>query len=414
MEAYLAIAMAVGLGLLVGLQREWNASEIAGIRTFPLITLLGTWTALLGGTHANLLIAAGLLAVASLLVIANFAKLQADRPGPGMTTEAAAMIMFSVGAALGKGLTVPAIVTTGVLAVLLHWKQPLHRMVGHLDEKDFRGLIHLVLIALVILPVLPDRTYGPYDVLNPFEIWRMVVLIVGISLAAYVALRLLGEGVGAILAGILGGLISSTATTISYARHSSGGAGLIRLAALVILIASAMANVRVLLEFGIVSPSLLREAIWPFAIIFTVMAVECSGLYLSLSRGGGSVVDVPDHPAQLKLAMTFGVLYAVVLFIVAAVKQHFGIRALYGVAMLSGLTDLDAITLSTAHLFEDGRIESAAAWRVVLLAVLSNLIFKTIAVAVLGTRRLLLYVASFFGVVMIVGVALFWWWPDAH
>jgi len=410
-NAYQAIAISLGLGLLVGLQRQWKESDIAGIRTFPLFTLLGTFCGLIGGSGDRWLLAGGMLAIALLLVIANFSKIRADKFDFGITTEVSALVMYAIGAALGLGFTGPAIVAGGIVAVLLQWKRHLHGIVDRLAEKDLRGLTHLVLIALVILPILPDQTYGPYDVLNPYDIWRMVVLIVGISMTAYVIFRLVGARAGAVLGGVLGGLISSTATTVSYARQSKNAANAVALAALVIVIASTIVNVRVLIEIGVVAPTLLRLALGPFAILTGLMVLECLVLFLPLRN---QLAHPPElaNPSQLKAAIIFGALYAVVLFVVAAVKAHFGSDALYVVAVISGLTDVDAITLSTAELFSSGRVSGETAWRVILLATLSNLVFKAGAVGVLGSRRLLLYVSILFAVALAGGAGLLLLWPD--
>lgn len=410
---YQAIAISLGLGLLVGLQREWKESEIAGIRTFPLITMLGTTTTLLSETAGAWVIPAGLLSVALMLLIGNLAKLQAGKFDPGLTTEVAALLMFGVGAIVAAGYTGPAVVTTGIVAVLLHWKKPLHGFVDRIGERDLRGVIHLVLIALVILPLLPDTTYGPYDVLNPYRIWWMVVLIVGISMAAYVAYKLVGPRVGAVLGGILGGLISSTATTVSYARQTKASPDAAAMAALVIIIASTIVNVRVLFEIAVVAPELLRVALAPILILMALMALECLVLYFPLRKVAPAPPD-QDNPAQLLPALIFGALYAVVLFIVAVAKEEFGDSALYVVAIISGLTDMDAITLSTAKLFNDGRLQASVAWRVILVGAMSNLVFKAGAVALLGSRRLLLYVTILFGIALAGSGVLLQFWPDVE
>ena len=413
MQAYQALAVSLGLGLLVGLQREWKDSGIAGIRTFPLLTLLGTSSSLIADGGTAWVTAGGLLAVAGLMITANLAKLRSDGDdySAGMTTEAAALLMFGVGAVAGKGMIGPAIVIAGVVAVLLHWKQPLHQFVDRIGEKDLSGLIQLTLIALVILPILPDRAYDAYEVLNPYRVWLMVVLIVGISMAAYVAYRILGARVGAVLGGVLGGLISSTATTVSYARQSRNDPDATDMAALVILIASTIVNVRVLMEIGAVAPTLLATAILPFSAVLTLMIVECLVLFIPLRR---QETKAPEHdnPAQIKPALIFGLLYAVILFAVAAAKERFGNEALYAIAMISGLTDVDAITLSTSKLFRDGRMEAATAWRVILVATMSNLVFKTCAVGFLGSRRLLWKVSLLFGIAFASGVLLLMFWPD--
>lgn len=397
--------------MLVGLQRQWKESEIAGIRTFPLITLLGTVAVLVDGGSAGWSTAAGLPALAALLIVANLAKLKDGQSDPGLTTEAAALLMYVVGAALAADFRAPAIAVAGVAAVLLHWKKRMHEFVRGFGEKDVRAVMHLVLIALVILPALPNETYGPYDVLNPYKIWLMVVLIVGISLAAYVAYKLLGPRVGAILGGVLGGLISSTATTVSYARQSKASADVSAIAAVVIMIASAIANIRVLAEIAVVAPGLLPFVVAPLVILTVVMLLLAGIMFL---WKGKTPTSTPSHdnPTQLKAAIVFGAMYALVLFFVAAAKDLFGEQALYVVAVISGLTDLDAITLSTAKLFNDERVAAGAAWRIVLVAAMSNLVFKAAAVALLGSNRLKLLIAVLFGMSLAVGAAILLLWPD--
>jgi uncharacterized membrane protein (DUF4010 family) len=410
MEPYLTLAISLGLGLLVGLQRQWRESEIAGIRTFPLITMFGTLTALGDKGELGWMCAAGMLTVALMLSVANVAKIRAGQVDFGVTTEVAALLMFAVGSALAVGLIGPAIVTAGVTAVLLHWKHRLHDIVHSLSEKDLRAVMNLTLIGLIILPVLPDETYGPYAVLNPHSIWRMVVLIVGISLAAYVSYKLLGARVGSILGGIFGGLISSTATTVSYARQTKDAPAISGAAAIVILIASAIVNVRVLIEVGVVAPRLLQVALLPMTAMFLLMIVECIVLYFMLSKQSTDAIS-HDNPAQLKPAIIFGALYAVILFVVAAAKDIFGDQALYWIAGISGLTDVDAITLSTANMFNEDRLGAGTAWRIILIATMSNLVFKAGAVALLGGRKLLLYVALTFGIAIACGGLLLAFWP---
>ncbi|MAT14460.1 MAG: hypothetical protein CMJ46_04235 [Planctomyces sp.] len=408
---YQSIGISLALGLLVGLQRQYSNSDIAGIRTFALITLLGTVCAVVTEERSTWLTGAALLAVAIVLFVHNLAQVKLGDADMGMTTEVAALLMFGVGVMVGEELTGPAIVTAGIAAVLLHWKKKLHGLVGHMTENDIRGVMHLTLIGLVILPVLPDETYGPYEVLNPYSIWRMVVLIVGISMTAYVAQKVVGPRAGAVLGGILGGFISSTATTVSYARQSNAERSLAPTYALVIFIASTIVNVRVLIEIGIVAPNLLKVAAWPLGLMLLLMVVEC-GLFLFLFRQQSQQPPLEDNPAQLLPALIFGGLYAVILFVVAAAKDIFGNQALYWIAAISGLTDVDAITLSTANLFSDGRVEAETAWRVVLIATLSNLVFKAGLVGFLGTRKVLLYVVILFAITMAGGIALLVWWPE--
>jgi len=406
------LALAVGLGLLVGLQREWRSERPAGIRTFALITLLGFLSGLAAQHHGAWVLVGAIVALAALLWLGNWlGERDSDNRDQGITTEVAALVMFLAGVILADDRVQAAVVITGVTAALLHWKAPLHAFTRRIDEGEFRAIIQFVLIALVLLPIVPDRTFGPFDVLNPFKIWLMVALIVGINLVSYLIHRSMSSSRGALLAGAVGGMISSTATTVSHARQSRGLEVPAESVSVVIVVASAIVNLRILIEIGVVGPALLAHALLPFSIMALFMAGCC--FYL-LRRGGRAETTAIRHenPAQVRTALSFGVLFAVVILVVAAVKTRFGPEAVYLVALISGLTDVDAITLSVADLFQTGRLEAADAWRVVLVASLSNLLFKAGITAVYGRREVAVQVAVLFGLTAALGLVLVLWWPD--
>jgi len=412
MELYLVqrLAVAITLGLLVGFQREWSASPVAGIRTFTLITLLGTLLAITTETLGAWPLVAGLLAVAALVIVFS-SRATHDPEHPGMATEVALLVMFVVGALVGLGWVELGLLVGGVTAVLLQWKAPLHAFVGRLNEQDVRAITQLVLIALVVLPVLPDRNYGPSGVLNPFEIWLMVVLIVGISLGGYLAFKFLGPGTGTLVSGILGGLISSTAVTASYARHTHGHPSLVNLTALIITIASTVMFARVLTEVYIVAPEVLPEIAAPLVIMMVILSTIALGLHLSGSHGSATPGMTDEEPSALTAAILFGALYGAVLLAVAVARARLGSGGLYLVAALSGLTDMDAITLSTAQMIRRGAISGDMGWRMILVGALSNLGFKSLTVAVLGDRRLTRRILVAFGLAGLGGAGLLIWWP---
>ena len=253
-----------------------------------------------------------------------------------------------------------------------------------------------MLITLVILPVLPDRTFGPFDVLNPHRIWLMVALIVGISLGGYVCYKFFGARAGAVLAGILGGTISSTATTVSYARQARQTPGSASLAAFVIMVASAVVFARVLILCATVAPQQFVRLAPPVAVLGGVMALVTLVTWFSTGRDHAGMGE-QANPTQLRSALVFGALFAVVLFAVAAVRATFGEGALFAVAILSGATDMDAITLSTAQMVQDGRLGSGTGWRLIVAASLSNLVFKAAAAGLLGGVELFRRLAMCFG-----------------
>jgi uncharacterized membrane protein (DUF4010 family) len=404
------VAIAVGLGLLVGMQRERVQSPLAGIRTFALITALGAVSALLGLTFGGWVVAAGAVAVAAMLAVGNLVQPTAKETDPGVTTEIAALLMYGIGAYLVVGHTALGIALGGGVALLLQFKRPMHEFVARIGETDLKAIMQFVLIALVILPVLPDQTFGPYDVLNAHNIWLMVVLIVGISLAGYVAHKVFGQNAGAALAGVLGGLISSTATTVSYARRTRAESGSIGVATVAIVSASAIAFARVLAEIAVAAPSVFWNMAPPLGIMFVLSALISFIVYLMVRERSVETV-AHGNPAELKSALFFGAMYGVVLLAVAAAQDQLGATGLYAIAAVSGLHDLDAITLSTTRLVDQHQATPDVGWRLILIASLANYVVKGGIVAVMGNRRLLGWIVSPFVLTILGGIALLMWWP---
>ena len=409
-ELFQKLGISLGLGLLVGLQRQHEKSELAGIRTFPLFTLFGSVAALLSQEFGGWILAAGVISVATLVAIANILKRKNPHFDPGLTTEAAALLMFVVGAYVILGDGTVAIAIGATTAVLLHLKETLHRIVERIGEKDLKAIMQFVVILLIILPILPNETYGPYEVLNPHNIWLMVVLIVGISLLGYFAYKIFGGRAGTILGGILGGLISSTATTVSYARRSKESNTSASLAAMVIFIATIVSVARIITEVAVVAPKTAPTVLPPLAALLILMLVVGGITYLFSKKGHQ---DMPEqgNPAQFKTALVFGAIYALVILATAFAKDQLGNKGLFIVAIISGLTDVDAITLSTARLMNIGNLDEQNGWRVILVAALSNLVFKGMLVGFLGNSNVFGRVAVLFGIVLAGGLLVLWLWP---
>ena len=418
-DALQPLALALGLGLLVGLQREWAGGHSIGIRTFPLVAAFGCLCGLLAEAWGAIVLAAGLVLLGALLAVSHLVRENratersddddASEP-PGLTTEIAAALIFVVGAVLAAGHTELGLAAGGALAVLLHWKQPLHHFVDRVGRNDLTAIIRWVLISLVILPVLPNRTFGPYDTINPFEIWTMVVLIVGISVVSYLAAKFIGARKGTVLGGLLGGLISSTATSVTYARRARESASSAPLGAFVVLVASAVVFVRVAIEVAVVAPSILPRVLPQFAVMTAIMAA-IAGVAWIHARGSEPETPEPKDPSELQSAMVFGGLYAVVLIAVAATEQHFGGEGLYVVAAISGLTDMDAITLSTAKMITEERISLDTGWRMMVIGALANNVFKGVVVAALGGAAIGRRANLGFAASLVGGALLLWLWP---
>lgn len=399
-HALQGLGIAAGLGLLVGLQREYSDNPTAGIRTFPLITLLGAIGGLLTPELGGWLIGAGMLSLALVVLGIHVLKVKTDPHDLGITTEVAILLMFAVGAMTTLGQTTAAVAVGGAVMVLLHSKESLHRLVDRMGAKDLKAITQLVLISLVILPILPNRTYGPFDVLNPRQIWWMAVLIVGISLGAYVAYKIVGARGGSLVQAFLGGLISSTATTVAAARQSKGSDESPWLAATIIILAAAVSIARIIGLTVVFVPSHWRTLLLPLSLVFGVWAVLGVAAWLKSRKYEARLPD-HDNPAELKTALVFAGLYAVILFAVAAAKHYLGNKGLFIVAGVSGTTDMDAITISTARIAEQGQVAAKVAWQVIVIALMSNSVFKLGSVVLLGSRQLAVIV----GVIFAIGLA---------
>ena len=407
---FMDLLIALGIGLLVGLQKERAASAMAGLKTFALVSVFGAVAALISRSAGPWILVSGLMAVTVLLVMGNVMSIKKGDINPGQTTEVAMVLTFLIGALVVIGPREAAIALGATLAMLLHLRQELKSWVARLSDRDVRAIMQFVVVSLIVLPVLPDRTYGPYGVLNPREIWWMVVLIVGINLMGYGAFRLMGARAGTALAGVLGGVVSSTATTMSYARLTRTSEGSSRAAVVIVWIASGVVFIRVLLEIGAVAPAFLTVAAGPIAVMLLVFAIGAAVTWNSGKAPSERPLE-PTNPSELKAAILFAALYATVLFAVAAAQDLLGDAGLFAAAALSGLTDVDAITLTTSQLVSRQLVPADTGWRLIMVATMSNMVFKFGLVASLGSRSLAKPLATLFTTAITAGAALIVFWP---
>jgi uncharacterized membrane protein (DUF4010 family) len=419
-QTFQQLGIAVLLGLLVGLEREHSTGGIAGMRTFPLITVFGTLCALLAKQFDGWILAAGMAGVVAVLILEYQRRLQQlnrmqaePQEHLGITTEAAMLVMFAVGALVVVYDKLLAVIVGGGVAVLLQFKPELHAFARKLGDSDLRAIMRFVIISCIILPVLPDRNYGlshwgmpeALDVFNPYWTWLMVVLIVGLTLGGYIIYKFFGRNAGILLGGILGGAISSTATTVSYARQARDNPSGVRAAAVVILIASAVSLVRVTAAVAVVSPEFFLSAAPMLGLLMALTAAPAAALWIRERHESAPMPD-QQNPTQLKSAIVFGLLYVLVLFALAAAKTYYGGGGLFAVAALSGLTEMDAITLSTARMAAENPRVFDLGWRLIVVAVMANMVSKTALAGLLGGRRLGGIILAFFIPAWIGGVLL--------
>ena len=399
-EALPQFLTSLAIGLLIGLERERNPSAKAGLRTFALVAVFGTLSALLSTKLGSpWLLIAGLLAVAGMIIAAYINKPSDETNDPGTTTVIALLLCYGLGAMIWYGLAKLAIMLAIGVTTLLYFKPELRGISQRLTRRDLVAVLQFSVLTFIVLPILPDQSYGPYGAFNPHQAWLMVVLISGISLAGYAAMHTAGTRYGAPLLGFLGGLASSTATTLIYAKHAKSNRAMLNLAASVIVIAGLV----VLLRLLVVSATVAYGAL-P-ALLPVLLGGLLSGLAVVLynwrKMKDTSELFIPEtsNPAELHAAVGFGLLYVAVLLGAAWMKDIAGSQGLYAVALVSGLTDMDAITLSSLRLFNLDQLSERQTVTAIVIAFLANLAFKFGMVAFIGGWNLARQVATGFGAI---------------
>jgi uncharacterized membrane protein (DUF4010 family) len=399
----------LAIGLLLGLERQRNPTAKAGLRTCALVALFGTICGLLAQTTATAwIIAAGLLLTGA-MIIAAYAGETLPEGESGTTTVIAVLLCYVLGVMVWYGHTQHAVGLAIAVTVLLHFKTELHGFSDRLAPGDLTSMLQFAVLTFIVLPLLPNRGYGPYQAFNPYHVWLMVVLISGVSLAGYLALRLAGAKRSLPLLGALGGLVSSTATTLVYARHSATRPEMTMLAAAVIAIANLTLLLRLALIAGIAAPEAL-----PRLLPVLAAGVACGLLpvrWQSRAAVGHGDVSLPHvkNPTQLRVAAGFGLVYAGVLLGAAWLSQAWGSGGLYAMAAVSGIADVDAISLSSLQLFNTGKIDARTALIAIVIAYVANIFFKfaialTVGSAELARRCAPAFLASTAG--LLLGVAL--------
>lgn len=384
------LGVALALGLLVGAERGWQTRQraegqrVAGFRTFGLIGLLGGLWALIATETGVLVLATAFAALAAVLVVSQVQFLRKDGD-VGATTMVAALVTFALGALAGYGEMTIAAAGAVIVTLLLGVKPQLHGLVERLERDELMAVIKLLLMSVVLLPVLPDQGYGPWQALNPYRIWWMVVLIAGISFTGYMAIKLAGPRRGVLLTGLFGGLASSTATTISLARLAKGTPALQRLAAAGIVVAATTMLPRMLLVSAIIAPALALRLAGPL-LLGTLAGCGAAAWSWRRGRRQAAAEDIAArNPFELFMALQFGALLALVMVLSYALQDWLGEAGLYLLGAVSGLSDVDAVTLSLGARVGEGSLVAETAAVAVLLAAAANTLVKAgLAAAISG------------------------------
>lgn len=420
-EQFLRLGVALAIGLLLGLERGWHAralpegQRVAGIRTFGIAGLLGGTAAVLSETFGALLIAVFFSALTALAVVGHW-RASLRSPDVSITTTVALLVAFALGALAGVGELGVAASAAVIVTLLLGFKPELHGMLRRIERKELLATFRLLLISIVLLPVLPNQTVDPWEAVNPYRIWWMVVLVAGISYVGYFAIRLAGRRRGVLLTGLLGGVVSSTAVALNFARMARKNAPMQGLLAAGVGLAAATMFPRMLVMATIIAPSLFKHLVWP---LLTASAVAFAGAAWLAWRSEGDPQErggeglEPRNPVELKVALPFGLLLALIMVLARAFREWFGDPGLYLLAGVSALGDVDAITLSLASMIERGETTATVVASATMLAAATNTALKAVLVAAIGHARMGLRLAGPLLAALLAGAGALWLFAPA-
>lgn len=384
-EGALAIGVAALGGAAIGLERQWSGhavgprARIGGIRTFTLLGIAGGIAGWLWSEGAPSLAGALLLGAAA-LVVAGYAV--ASKSDPDGTTEVAALVVLAAGALAGTGQFRLASAIVAVSALLLVEKSRLHAAVSRLDDAGVRAGIRFAVMAIVILPLLPEGPFGPWGGVRPRQLWVWVLLFSGISFAGFILRRAVGERRGDLVAGLVGGLVSSTSVTFGFARASRDHESRSRSLAYGLLAACAVMIVRILAATAILNPRLCL-ALLPYAAPPFIATAVATATGLRGEAPRDRALAGPANPLEIRAALQMALLFQIVLFVVHEVEGTYGGVGLAVTGAVLGLTDMDALTISMAQSAATDAAVRAAAFALGV-GILSNTIFKAVVSAVIG------------------------------
>jgi len=391
MDPYLlqiaGIVVAALGGAAIGLEREWSGhaegptARFAGIRTFTLLggfAGMAGWLWQAGAMPLAVVLAAG---AAALVVAAYVAGSRRDVDG---TTEVAALVAIGAGILAGAGHMALASGIVAATALLLVEKSRLHAAVARIDDASLTAGIRFGVMAVVILPLLPSGPYGPLGGVRPRELWAVVLFFSGLSFAGYIAKRTLGPRYGYAVTGLMGGLVSSTSVTFTFAGVSRGTRGFGPALAAGVLAANTVLFVRVAIVLAVLNAALL-PAVLPYVVAPFLVGLAASLVGLARQDDSGEQVRVVRNPLQMGMALKMTLVFQVVLFAVYAANRAYGDVGVLVSGAVVGFADVDALLLSMAHAGSSVPIDISA--RAVVIGILSNTVLKTILAAFLGRAR---------------------------
>lgn len=400
----LGILISTGLGLIIGLEREFDKIKekgFAGMRTFPIVAIIGFSLGSLTGQFSNWIAIISLGCFILFLALYHFSQ-KPEEYGQGLTTNLALIATFILGFMVSANFYREAVATAVIIATLLSLKTKIRSVIRNITSEELFAFIKFAIIALLILPFLPDKNFGPNELLNPFEIGSIIVIVSLINFIGYFLVKFAGSKKGIIITAILGGLISSTAVAWNYASKSKEAPELSKKYSAGIIVASAIMFPRLALMAYIFNNDILQYIALPFAILTVICAVSALLLIRNDKNNPDTNIKL-GNPLDVLNAIGFGAIYLIILFAVFYSNQLFGERGLYFSAFIAGLADTDAITISMAKFSLNGyKLHLASS--VIIAATISNMLVKLGITFFKGSKIAGKMVGYAFGSVIAVGL----------
>ncbi|MFT4830572.1 MAG: uncharacterized membrane protein (DUF4010 family) [Psychroserpens sp.] len=407
MEFLYRMLVAAGIGFVLGLEREFSKHSekeelFAGIRTFTIVSLFGFIAALLSFILNEWVFAIGFFGVVFLVAIAYW--IDASKGKTGGTTEFATIFTYLLGGLTLMGFLTESLAFMVIVVVILSLKIKLKSIIGQLTQEEIYAFVRFVVIALLILPFLPDKNYGPFNVINPREIGWVVVLTSGIGFVGYILMKFLGADRGILLTGIFGGMVSSTVVTWTFSKKSKEAPSLSSNYAMGIFAAATVMIVRVAILVFIFNKALLEGLIVPlFILLFTGLGVTYFFYNKKTSNERFTEALPLGQPLNIRDALFFGVLYTGILILVSYASSEYGDKGIYLSSAISALTDIDAITISVSKLGRD-TLAILTAQIAIILATISNTVVKIGLALWNGSPHLKKYILIGYGLIFISGL----------
>ena len=424
------MVVSIFLGALIGLQREFTQQKgksphFAGFRTFVLITLFGGIMGYLSDGFDSLFVIVGFAGIVLIMLVSYILNYTKGKE-LSATTEISGILAYIIGVMCTAGYIKLAVILGIVIAALLTFKERFHTLARKLEKKELFAVIKFAIVSLVVLPILPNKNYSPMDipgfgdillglglkgdflaqltVFNPAHIWLMVVFVSGLSFLGYFLVKIIGSKKGYGVLGFIGGLVSSTAVTLSMAGESKRHKENYFPFVLAVILATSVTFIRIIFEVAVVNNSLLSTLFIPMIIMAIVGFIIAYFFYRKRDKNKKAKKIEFKQPFALKPAIKFGLFFAFILLISKIAQLLFGSTGIYATSILSGLADVDAITLSMSALSKSGTISNFVATTAIILAAISNTLVKAGLAFFLGGKKFGRMIVWSFLFILVVGL----------